>query len=112
MKNIFANWNLIDTCFYKLDTFYLTIKELLSDREPDVELIIESETDYLKKENETLKELQYPRKLKSNENKNYICPNKRCGISISALLVENYRIKFCPECGQRIFADNYKKIED
>ena len=78
-----------------------------SHEEPDVESIIAAETKHLKEENEQLKELQYPKQVEKIH-KNYICPNMNCKIEISSILVEQYRIKHCPECGQRIYLNNYR----
>lgn len=100
MKNIINRWNLLDYFFFEIDKLFKAVKEIQGI--PDTECIIEAETKYLKAENESLKALQYPKRV-IKSGKNYVCPNKRCGILISSVLVDNYRIKFCPECGQRIY---------
>lgn len=107
MRNFLVKeWNLIDTICYKLDYAVSKVKTTLMYEEPDVESIIEAETNHLKAENDLLKELQYPKKVEK-EDKNYLCPNRKCRKEIAGILVERYRIKYCPECGQRIYLNNY-----
>ena len=102
MKNIAKEWNMFDTLLFKIDSMIDKVKKIRADEKIDYEEIIEAETKYLKTENELLKSLQYPKQI-IKSNKNYICPNKNCEIEISSVLVEKYKIKFCPECGQRIY---------
>lgn len=106
MKSLITEWNYIDKLLYKLGRGIDTVKETLFCKEPDVEEIITAETKHLKQENKQLKELQYPRKLERKD-KNYICPNANCRVEIAGILIENYRIKYCPECGQRIYLNTY-----
>lgn len=82
-------------------------KEFFFPEEPDVESIIEIETNYLMEENSRLKELGYPKPVFKNCGGNYSCP--KCKTEIDAALMEQYRIKHCPECGQRIFLNKYRK---
>lgn len=110
IKKINASWNALDSIIYILEN---KTNQLISDIKerkktlPNPEEMIEAETQYLKSENKKLKELQFPKKIvRTDEGRNYICPNKKCNISISGILVEQYKIKFCPECGQRIYIDS------
>lgn len=107
MRDFVKEWNPLDTIFFKLGQGIGKVKDILSHEEPDVESIIAAETKHLNEENEQLKELQYPKQVEKI-NKNYICPNMNCQIEISSTLVEQYRIKHCPECGQRIYLNNYR----
>ena len=100
IKNILTDWNILDQLFYKIDLFIISIKNYK--QTPDAECMIEAETRYLKAENKSLMELQYPKKVIKAE-KNYCCPNSKCKKEISSVLIEKYKIKFCPECGQRIY---------
>ena len=100
IKNILTEWNSLDKLFYKIDLFIISIKSYK--QAPDAEYMIEAETKYLKAENETLKALQYPKKI-IKDGKNYYCPNSKCKEEISSVLIEKYKVKFCPECGQRIY---------
>lgn len=102
MKELLSKWNLLDAFLYKLEIVIDKIGESFSIEEPDVEVMIEAETVHLKEENKQLKELQYPKPVKMKDRK-YYCPNMKCTSEISKVLMECYRIKFCPECGQRIF---------
>lgn len=107
---IITKWNAIDSIIFTLEKQTKKMIDIVKDyreEEPDAEVMIEAETKYLKEENEALKVLQFPKKAVKAE-KNYICPNTKCGIEISGLLIDQYKIKFCPECGQRIYADKIK----
>lgn len=99
-KDMLIDWNILDKIFYKIDLFLINIKSYK--QTPDAECMIEAETKYLKTENESLKELQYPKKV-IKEERGYCCPNSKCKEEISSVLIEKYKIKFCPECGQRIY---------
>ena len=104
LRDIVKEWNPLDTFLYKLDIEIGKVREIFFDKEPDVETMIEAETNHLRKENESLRELQYPKLIRKKENSNnYICPNIKCNNEIHPVLIEQYRVKFCPECGQRIF---------
>lgn len=100
MKSIINEWNALDNFFYGIDKLIKVIKEMQA--EPDVESMVEAETRYLKTENESLKSLQYPKQVIKAE-ENYSCPNKRCNTEISRELIIDFKIKYCPECGQRIY---------
>ena len=100
MKKIYTKWNILDYIFFIMDQLVNLAIEYKT--EPDVECMIEAETKYLKAENESLMELQYPKKVIKDE-RNYCCPNSKCKKEISSVLIEKYKIKFCPECGQRIY---------
>lgn len=101
-------WNLLDRLFDKLDDAIEKVIGFLGREEPDVEFMIEAETNHLREENKLLKKLQFPKEIRRIEN-TYLCPNIRCGVEISDLLIEKYGIKHCPECGQRIFINEYRK---
>lgn len=111
MRDIVSEWNFLDTFLYKLDMAIAKVKEVLSPKEPDVESIIEIETSYLKKENEQLKELYYPKSI-TVQDRSYYCPNRKCKTEIEVILIEQYRIKHCPKCGQRIFLNKCYKATD
>lgn len=102
MKDIVNEWNLLDTFLYKLDIVTFKMREAFG--KPDAESIIEAETAYLKKENEQLKKRGYPRPVIKLD-RNYFCP--KCNTGITKVL-EQYQIKYCPECGQRIFLNKYQ----
>lgn len=108
VRNIVKEWNWLDCFFSKLDNAIEKITGCFGKEEPDVEFMIEAETNHLKEENKLLKKLQYPRAVRKIGNI-YLCPNIRCGVEISDLLIEKYGIKHCPECGQRIFINEYRK---
>lgn len=99
-KDTLIEWNVLDCLFYKIDLLLSNIKNYKTI--PDVEYMIAVETQHLKTENELLKALQYPKQVIKID-KIYVCPNKCCNIVIPSILVEKYRIKFCTECGQRIY---------
>lgn len=104
MKDFVKKWNWIDNILYQFEYTINKIKENIAFDEPDVESIIETETNHLRSENNLLKELQYPKQIKE-ENRQYFCPNQKCRIEIERILIEQYRIKYCPECGQRIYSN-------
>ncbi|MCI6554028.1 MAG: hypothetical protein MR430_10920 [Lachnospiraceae bacterium] len=112
MKKLFTTkWNPLDTLFYKLDKAVDGLRESFSQEEADVEDIIAAETSHLKHENEQLKELQYPKVARKTQC-GYRCPNKRCGIEIDKELLERYKTKFCPDCGQRVYIPIKSKESD
>lgn len=103
-KDIFIKWNLLDSFFNAIDKTAEYLKDSISTEEPDAEYMIKVQTEHLSNQNERLKKLQVPRLLKKlPDNDNYYCPN--CNIEILHLLVHKYKIKFCPECGQRIYTN-------
>lgn len=109
ISDLLKRWNFLDSLFSYLDQI---INRILQHKAgPDVECMIEAETKYLKAENKSLKELQYPKKVIKDE-RNYCCPNSKCKKEISSVLIEKYRIKFCPECGQRIYYLTTSRRED
>ena len=108
MKNIIKEWNQIDSFFSRLDSLMEKISGCFAKEMPDVELMIEAETNYLKKENGLLKNLQFPKAIEKSEN-TYLCPNSKCHTKILDILIEEYGVKHCPECGQRIFINEYRK---
>lgn len=107
MNNWFSmatRWNILDSIILTIEMYTEKILNSVKENreEPDVEIMIEAETKHLKEENNSLKELLYPKVIIKKESK-YFCPNKKCQIEISGILVEKYNIKYCPECGQRIY---------
>ena len=111
MSNIAAKWNILDTFIYKVESALhrksSTFKEN-QNRLPDAETMIDAATSYLKEENRKLKELSYPRQVIESD-KGYFCPNSKCHFKIPDILVEQYKIKYCIECGQRIFQNRLKR---
>lgn len=100
LKVILSKWNILDCFFFELDKLLKIVKEMQA--EPDVESMVEAETRYLKTENESLKSLQYPKQVTKVE-ENYSCPNKKCKTKIPRELIIDFKIKYCPKCGQRIY---------
>lgn len=95
-------WNKIDRCIYAMERFATRWKEnheQLHEDPVDIETMIEAETAYLRSENEKLKKLQQPGYIVCDNGK-YFCPH--CRMEISSLLLDEFRIKHCPECGKRI----------
>lgn len=105
MSNFVAKWNILDTLIYKTESMaqkkFNAFKEN-QNRLPDAEMMIDAATSYLQEENRKLKKLSYPKAvIKSGGS--YFCPNPKCHSEISDILIEQYRIKYCTECGQRLF---------
>lgn len=108
LENIIFRWNIIDDVFLHIDLSIKTIGAKVAEhieavKEVDTETMIEAATKHLKSENEELKETFYPKRLVKDKRGNYICPNSKCDAIISMSLIENYKIKHCPDCGQRIY---------
>lgn len=99
------NWNYIDNLIYSLESFlHIHQKRILGHtvlhkEEADVEIMIAAETAHLKSENEKLKKLQEPGRITCKDER-YYCPH--CQGEIHSLLIEKFKIKYCPECGKRI----------
>lgn len=91
-----ASWNIIDKIIFRIENILLQKKEELEEAasEPDVELIIAAETEYLRDENEKLKKRELPVYLTEIET-SYYCP--KCKEHIT-----NLDAKYCQQCGQRI----------
>ena len=88
-----TDWNKIDSliffCESKIKDIILEQKE----EEPDVELMIQVETEHLRRENEDLKRREIPVSL-IEEGGTYFCP--KCGIEIMDA------VKYCSNCGHRV----------
>lgn len=64
------------------------------EEEPDVELMIQAETEHLRIENENLKKRETPVYLSERDGQ-YFCP--KCGT-----VVKTGSIRYCLNCGQRV----------
>lgn len=92
-----SRWNIVDQIFYTIENTIKSLNEGIFDaasEEPDVELIIEAETEYLQRENERLKKRDIPVYLIEKENK-VICP--KCHAQ-----QQNINVKYCYNCGHRV----------
>ncbi len=104
--NYVANWNLLDSIIFFCENKLHQVKEAVRDSkepEPDVELMIQAETEHLKTENENLKERERPLRLIKNAGE-YFCP--KCQYKLS-----ERQVKYCANCGHRVIhVENEKKI--
>lgn len=94
--NYAANWNRLDSIILFCENKLLQLKEAVFDiknEDPDVELMIQAETEHLRAENETLKKRETPAYLIEDEGQ-YFCPKCRVKIVDS--------VKYCPNCGHRV----------
>ncbi len=95
--NYAANWNCLDSIILFCENKMRRLKEAISDSketEPDVELMIEAETEHLRAENESLKKKELPVRLIEQEGE-YICP--KCQHKQADSLV-----RYCANCGHRV----------
>ncbi len=95
--NYVANWNCLDSIILFCENKTRRLKEAFRDSketEPDVELMIQVETEYLRAENESLKKRELPTRLIEQDGE-YICP--RCQHKQSDPLV-----RYCANCGHRV----------
>jgi DNA-directed RNA polymerase subunit RPC12/RpoP len=103
--NYAAKWNKIDSAIFFFEN---RIKELgkaivdSKEAEPDVELMIQAETEHLRNENEHLKKREIPAYLIKNDDGQYLCP--KCMTEISDITA-----KYCFNCGHRIILKYEKK---
>lgn len=102
--SVTQKWNAADKFIFYIenkisDLFGVSYATSHKDDDVDVETIIAAETEHLREENEKLKQLQRPGRVICNED-GYACPN--CENQIANELLDEYGIKFCPECGKRI----------
>ncbi len=105
MSNIVAKWNILDTFIYKVESTLHKKFNILKENQselPDAEIMINAATNHLKEENRELKKLSYPKPV-IRSGGDYFCPNSKCHLKIPNTLIEQYQIKYCIECGQRIF---------
>ena len=87
---------MLDTVIYYIEIFAVRIKlRLQEEAEPAVEEIIDAETQYLQEEITYYRAHQRPGRIGT-----YCCP--ACRKYIASELIDNYKIKYCPECGKRI----------
>lgn len=104
--NYAANWNRLDSIILFCENKLHQVKAAVcdsKDEEPDVELMIQAETEHLKAENETLKRRETPAYLIEDEGQ-YICPECRMEIGDN--------VKYCSNCGHRVMrAIGSKKSE-
>lgn len=94
--NYTANWNMLDSIIFSLEGKIGRVKAAVKDSkddDPDVELMIQAETEHLRAENETLKKRETPAYLIEDEGQ-YFCPKCRMEIEDT--------IKYCPNCGHRV----------
>lgn len=100
MQRYVKNWNMLDTVIYYIEIFAVRIKlRLQEEAEPAVEEIIDAETHYLQEEITYYRAHQRPGRIVDQQGR-YCCPECRNGIASE--LVDDYKIKYCPECGKRI----------
>lgn len=88
-----ADWNKIDSFIFFCEN---KIKKIIGEQkedEPDVELMIQAETEHLRNENENLKRREIPIYL-TEEGDKFFCPKCRTEI------VDD--VKYCPNCGNRV----------
>lgn len=91
--NFAANWNRLDSFIFFCESKIRDIITEQKEEEPDVELMIEAETEYLRRENEDLKKREIPVYL-IEEDGQYFCP--KCRIEIKDA------VKYCQNCGHRV----------
>ena len=104
---LLSNWNIFDKMIYAIENALKSIYEGICDsvaEEPDVELIIAAETEYLQRENENLKKREIPLYL-IEENSLFVCPKCRAQH-------RDATIKYCSNCGHRvIISRKYSKMD-
>lgn len=91
--NFAANWNRLDSFIFFCESKIRDIITEQKEEEPDVELMIEAETEYLRRENEDLKKREIPVYL-IEEDGQFFCP--KCRIEIKDA------VKYCQNCGHRV----------
>lgn len=104
--NISSRWNIVDQMFFMIEKTIKSIHEGICDaasEEPDVELMIEAETKYLRYENEKLKKREIPLYLIEKENK-VLCPKCREQL-------QNLDVNYCSNCGHRVIRHMSKEVE-
>lgn len=95
--NYAAKWNKIDSIIFFCENKFKEFKRAIEDsnaEEPDVELMIAAETEYLRKENEDLKKREMPLYL-IEEGANVLCP--KCNTQL-----QDTNVKYCSNCGHRV----------
>lgn len=102
--NYVANWNRLDSIILFCENKLHQVKAAVCDSkelEPDVELMIQAETQHLKTENESLKKRERPVHLIEEEGE-YFCP--KCHYKLSDL-----RVRYCANCGRRVICVDEKR---
>lgn len=97
MKGYAVKWNRFDSMIFLLESKVKKLKAAIEDsssKEPDVESIIAAETEYLKHENEKLKEREMPVYL-IEDGSTVVCP--KCNYHLP-----DVEVKYCPNCGHRV----------
>lgn len=92
-----SRWNILDQMFFTIENIIKSVHEGICDAasgEPDVELIVAAETEYLQRENERLKKREIPVYLIEEENK-VICP--KCQTQL-----QDADVRYCCNCGHRV----------
>ena len=95
--NYTANWNILDSIIFFVEGKISRVKAAVKDskeEDPDVELLIQAETEHLRIENETLKKRETPAYLIEDKGQ-YLCPKCRAKII-------NTNVKYCSNCGRRV----------
>lgn len=95
--NYIANWNILDSIIFslegKLGRITAAVKDS-KDEDPNVELLIQAETEHLRVENESLKKREIPLYL-IEEDGQIKCP--KCKVQHL-----DPDIKYCSNCGHRV----------
>lgn len=94
--NFAADWNPLDSFIYFCESRIKNIMAEQKEEEPDVELMIQAETEFLRKENDRLKKRELPIWLIEKDGM-LLCP--KCNASLS-----DPDIRYCPNCGHRVIA--------
>ena len=92
-----TKWNKIDSAIFFFERRFKELGIAFADSravEPDVELMIQAETKYLRNENEYLKKREFPAYLIKDDER-YLCP--KCKTEI-----RDTNVKYCSNCGHRI----------
>lgn len=103
--NYVENWNKLDSIIFLCENKINEVKAAIRDSaetEPDVEMMIQVETEHLKNENEYLKKREIPACLVEDGGQ-YFCP--KCKVEIS-----RRDAKYCFNCGHRIMRSGGDRI--
>lgn len=92
--NFVANWNLLDSFIYFCESRIESIIAEQKEEEPDVELMIQAETEFLRKENDSLKRRELPIRLIEKDGM-FLCP--KCNATFS-----DPNVRYCASCGHRV----------
>lgn len=94
--NYVANWNWLDSFIFFCESRIKNIIWKQKEDEPDVELMIQAETEHLRSENENLKRREIPLYL-TEEGDKLFCP--KCKAEIVGIA------KYCSNCGHRVMRE-------